>query len=144
MSVAHFRMHPQFHLPVYQVDDPQYEVPAEWIMALDNVKATLTDGVSSALSDVAEGIIVFWTGLIIALVALVGGIIGALASATVVGLPAGPFIAAGAALTASAAMIAGGETLKSVCAAANSTLRQKIADNSGFHQGHWPPAATGV
>ena len=113
--------------------------------ALDKVKATLSDGISSALSDVAKGIIVFWTGLVVALVALVGGIIGALAStATVVGLPAGPFIAAGAALAASAAMIAGAETLKSVCSAANSTLRQKLADNSGFHQGHWPPAATGV
>lgn len=113
--------------------------------ALDKVKATLSDGVSAALSDVAKGIIVFWTGLAVALLTLVGGIIGALASAaTIAGLPAGPFIAAGAALVASASMIAGAEVLKSVCAAANSTLRQKLADNSGFHRGHWPPAATGV
>jgi hypothetical protein len=113
--------------------------------ALDKVKSTLTDGIAAALSDVAKGIIVFWWGLITALAALVGGIIGALAStATIVGLPAGPVIAAGAALAASAAMIAGAEILKSVCASANSTLRQKIADNAGFHEGHWPPAATRI
>ncbi len=77
-----------------------------------------------------------------ALAALVIGIIGALASsATIFGLPAAPFIAAGAGLTASAAMITGAEILKSVCASANTTLRQKLNDDSGFHEGHWPPAA---
>ncbi|ROP33585.1 hypothetical protein [Couchioplanes caeruleus] len=57
-------------------------------------------------------------------------------------MPAGPVIAAGAGLVAAGAIIAGAEILKSVCASANTTLRQKLADNSGFHQGHWPPAAT--
>lgn len=110
--------------------------------ALDKVRATLTDGISAVLSDVAKGILAFWTGLITALVALVIGIIGALSSsATVFGLPAAPFIAAGAGLTASAAIITGAEILKSVCASANTTLRQKLNDNAGFHQGHWPPAA---
>jgi hypothetical protein len=110
--------------------------------ALEKVKSTLTDGLSSALSDVAKGILVFWTGLLTALVALVLGIVGALASgATIFGLPAAPFIAAGAGLTASAAIITGAEILKSVCSAANSTLRQKLAENSAFHEGHWPPAA---
>jgi hypothetical protein len=110
--------------------------------ALDKVKATLTDGISSALSDVAKGIIAFWASLAVALAALVAGIIGALASAaTVFGLPAAPFIAAGAALAADAAVIGGGLILKSVCSSASTTLRQKLDDNAGFHEGHWPPAA---
>jgi hypothetical protein len=110
--------------------------------ALDKVKTTLTDGISDALSDVAKGIIAFWAGLAVALAALVAGIIGALASAaTIFGLPAAPFIAAGAALAADAAVIGGGLILKSVCSAAGTTLRQKLDDNAGFHEGHWPPAA---
>jgi hypothetical protein len=110
--------------------------------ALDKVKTTLTDGISGALSDVAKGIIAFWASLAVALAALVGGIIGAIASAaTIFGLPAAPFIAAGAALAADAALIGGGMILKSVCSAASTTLRQKLDDNAGFHEGHWPPAA---
>jgi hypothetical protein len=110
--------------------------------ALDKVKTTLTDGISGALSDVAKGIIAFWASLAVALAALVGGIIGALGSAgTILGLPAAPFIAAGAALAAAAAVIGGGLILKSVCSAASTTLRQKLDDNAGFHDGHWPPAA---
>jgi hypothetical protein len=110
--------------------------------ALDKVKTTLTDGISGALSDVAKGIIAFWASLAVALAALAGGIIGAIASAaTVFGLPAAPFIAAGAALAAAAALIGGGMILKSVCSAASTALRQKLDDNAGFHEGHWPPAA---
>jgi hypothetical protein len=110
--------------------------------ALEKVKSTLTDGIASALNDVAKGIITFWGGLLTALAALVLGIIGALASsATIFGLPAAPFIAAAAGLTASVAIITGSEILKSACAGANTTLRQKLADNSAFHDGHWPPAA---
>jgi hypothetical protein len=110
--------------------------------ALEKVKTTLTDGFATALSDVAKGIIAFWAGLVATLVALAVGIIGALASsASIFGLPAAPFIAAGAGLTASVAIITGSEILQSVCSAANTTLRQKLADNTGFHDGHWPPAA---
>lgn len=111
--------------------------------ALEKVKAALTDGISTALNEVAKGIIIFWTGLGTALAALIVGILGALASsATIFGLPAAPFIAAGAGLAASAAIITGAELLKSNCASANNTLRQRLAENSAFHDGHWPPAAT--
>jgi hypothetical protein len=110
--------------------------------ALEKVKTTLTDGLATALNDTVRGILAFWGLLIGALAALVGGLLGALASsATIFGMPAAPFIAAGAALTASASMIIGAETLKSVCSTANTTLRQKF-DNSGFYRGHWPPAGT--
>ncbi|GAA2714061.1 hypothetical protein [Actinoplanes palleronii] len=75
-----------------------------------------------------------------ALLALVVGLIGAIcSSATIVGLPAAPFIASGAALICSASMITGAEILKGVCSSADATLRQKF-DNPGFHEGHWPPA----
>jgi hypothetical protein len=110
--------------------------------ALDKVKTTLTDGISGALSDVAKGIMAFWTGLAVALIALVVGIVGALASAaTIFGLPAAPFIASAAALAADAAVIGGGLILKSVCSSASTALRQRLDDNAGFHEGHWPPAA---
>jgi hypothetical protein len=111
-------------------------------IALDKVRATLTDGISTVLNEVAKGILKFWAGLATALAALIVGIFSALASsATIFGLPAAPFIAAGAGLVAVAAMITGAELLKADCASANTTLRQKLNDNSGFHQGHWPPAA---
>ena len=111
--------------------------------ALDKVKSALTDGIAGALSDVAKGIIAFWAGLLAALLALVTGIIGAIASsATIFGLPAAPFIAAGAALVAAGAVLGGSLILKSVASSANSSLRQKLNDNAAFHNGHWPPAAT--
>ena len=112
-------------------------------VALDKVKTTLTDGISAALSEVAKGIIAFWASLVVALAALVCGIISALAStATIFGLPAAPVIATGAALAAGAAVTAGGMLLTSVCSSADTMLRQKLNDNAGFHEGHWPPAAT--
>lgn len=112
--------------------------------ALEKMKSTFSDGISNALSDVATGIIAFWGGLIVALGALVVGIIGALASsATIFGLPAAPFIAAGAAVVAAGAFYSGGLILRSVCSGANSALRQKLNDNTGYRDGHWPPATTG-
>ncbi|MEE6261791.1 hypothetical protein [Plantactinospora sonchi] len=111
--------------------------------ALDKMKSVYSDGVSSALSDVAKGIIAFWGALIVALGALVAGIIGAVtSSATIFGLPAAPFIAAAAALVAVGAFYSGGLILKSVCSSANSTLRQKLNDNTGYREGHWPSATT--
>jgi hypothetical protein len=110
--------------------------------ALDKVKTGLTDGIATALSDVAKGIIAFWAGLGVALAALIVGIITALGSAaSIFGLPAAPFIAAGAAAVAVAAVFSGMLILKSVCSSASTTMRQKLDDNSAFHGGHWPPAA---
>ncbi|MBL7258751.1 WXG100 family type VII secretion target [Paractinoplanes lichenicola] len=112
--------------------------------ALEKMKTALTDGIATALGDMVKGIYVFWGALVVALAALVAGIISAISSsATIVGLPAAPFIAGGAAAVAVAAFAAGGINLKSTAAAANSTLRQKLNDNSGYHDGAWPPAVTG-
>jgi hypothetical protein len=114
-------------------------------VALDKIKSSLSDGVSSALSDLAKGIIAFWASLGVALAAFVGGMIGAVASsATIFGLPAAPFIAAGAALAAVAAFVSGSLILKAVASSTNSTLRQKLNDNSGYDNGHWPRTAVTV
>lgn len=108
-------------------------------VALDKMKSSISDGVSSALSDLAKGIIAFWAGLGVALVAFVAGMITAVSSsATIVGLPAAPFIAVGAALAAGAAFLSGCLILKSVASSNNTLLRQKLADNSGYDDGHWP------
>ncbi|MEV4754453.1 hypothetical protein AB0J86_04940 [Micromonospora sp. NPDC049559] len=114
-------------------------------VALDKIRSSLSEGISSALSDLAKGIIAFWAGLGVALAAFVAGMIGAVSSsATIVGLPAAPFIAVGAALAAGAAFLSGSLILKSVASSNNSTLRQKLNDNSGFDAGHWPKTTTTV
>ena len=113
-------------------------------VALEKMKSTLCDGISTALSDLANGICIFLGALVVALLALVGGIVGALlSSATIFGLPAAPFIAAGAALVAVGAFLSAGLHLRSTAATVNSALRQRLADDSGYLGGHWPPATTG-
>lgn len=111
--------------------------------ALTAVKNTLTDGIAAALSELAKAIVVFWGVLVAGLAALVAGLIGAIASsATIVGLPAGPFIAAGAVATFLACFLAGGLTLRSAAADQNIRLRQRLDDDTSFREGHWPhPAA---
>lgn len=110
--------------------------------ALDKIKTNFTDGISLALSQFRTAITVYWGALIGALVALVGGIVGALvAGETIIGLPAAPVILVGAALAMLTALWAGSEILKSGAAAANSQLRQKLNDNAAFPNGTWP---TGV
>ncbi len=111
--------------------------------ALQDIKSTFTDGISTALGQVRTALYVFYAALAVALAALVAGIIGALASsATVVGLPAAPFIAGAAAAAAAAACWGGSENLLSAAASANTLLRQKLNDNTGYRDGHWPSAAS--
>lgn len=107
--------------------------------ALDRVRFTFTDGIGTALKDVATAIHVWWGALVAAMAALVVGIIGAIASsATIFGLPAAPFIAAGAVGVCLAALWGGGEILKSATAGANTLLRQKLSDSSAYPDGRWP------
>lgn len=112
-------------------------------VALQDIKSTFTDGISTALGQVRTALYIFYAAIAVALAALVAGIVGALASsATVVGLPAAPFIAGAAAVAAAAACWGGSENLLSAAASANTLLRQKLNDNSGYRDGHWPPAAS--
>jgi hypothetical protein len=107
--------------------------------ALDKIKTNFTDGISLALSQLRTAIATFKGAMIVALAALAAGIIGAIASSgTVFGLPAAPFIAAGAVAIASAAIYYGVTNLQSASASANSLMRQKLADNAGYPGGKWP------
>lgn len=110
--------------------------------ALDKIKTNFTDGISTALSNFRTAITVYWGALIAALVAMVGGIVGALiAGETIIGLPAAPVILVGAAIAMLTALWAGSEILKSGASAANTVLRQKLNDSAAFPSGAWP---TGV
>lgn len=112
--------------------------------ALDKVRATFSEGISTALKDMRMAIWVYWGALVAALATLVGGLIGAIgSSATVFGLPAAPFIAAAAVGACLVACWGGGEILKSQAANANTVLRQKLNDNSGFPDDAWPAGAAG-
>ncbi|PZS30618.1 MAG: hypothetical protein DLM58_13455 [Pseudonocardiales bacterium] len=110
--------------------------------ALDKIKTGFTDGISLALSQLRTAITTFKGALIVALAALAAGIIGAIFSAdTIFGIPAVPFIAAGAVAICSAAIYYGVTTLQSANASANTQLRQKLNDSTGYPGGKWP---TGV
>jgi hypothetical protein len=110
--------------------------------AMEKVQSTYVDGVSSMLDTMRGGLVKFYGGLVTALIALVGGFIAALASsATIVGIPAGIFIAAGACLVAIGAFYTGGTLLKSDCTSAQTDLIGKMNDNTGFPGGSWPPGA---
>jgi hypothetical protein len=110
--------------------------------ALEKVKTSLADGVATALMTVVQAMVVFRGCLLGALAALVAGLIGAISSAaTILGLPAAPFIAAAAA-AACVAVVVGGANLESACTSASVTLRQRLDDQAAFHNGHWPPATT--
>lgn len=110
--------------------------------ALERIVTMYTTTASAALETVRGGLVKYYTGLITALGALVVGIIAALASsATIFGIPAGIFIAAGAALVAIGAFYTGGTLLKSDCTNAKTALTQKMNDNNGFPNEHWPSGA---
>ncbi len=109
--------------------------------ALQNIKTQVTDGISSALKDVATGIQFFFTAMVIAIVAWIAAIVTAIASsATVIGIPAGIFIAVGAGVAFGAAFWGAGENPKSQCRTAKSILEQKLAENTRYPSGSWPQA----
>lgn len=111
--------------------------------ALDKIKSSMTDGLSSALDAVKTAVYVFWGAVAAALATLIAGIITAIGStATVFGAPAGPFIAAGAIVICLTSLTVGGTILKSTCTSARNTLEQKVVNEStGFMGGHWPAGA---
>lgn len=101
-----------------------------------------TDTAADALDGVRAGLVKFYAGLVVALGALVGGLVAALASsATIFGIPAGIFIFAAACLAAEGSFFAGGLLLKSDCNSAQSKLNRKLGELTGFPDGAWPPGA---
>jgi hypothetical protein len=112
--------------------------------ALAAIKASFTDPIGNALTDLATGIRVFWGSLIAALVGLAAGIVAGLASAgTIVGLPATPFIIVGAGVVAGGLIASGEMVLGQVCSTVKAKLQQKLDESTGFPDGHWPPATVG-
>jgi hypothetical protein len=112
--------------------------------ALTAVKSTFTDPVATALSGLAKAIYVFWGALAVALVGLVAGFVSGLASAaTILGLPATPFIMITAGLAAGAAIAAGEWNLGSTASDLNVSLQEKLDESTAFPRGQWPPARVG-
>lgn len=108
--------------------------------AMDKIKSVFTDGIATALGQLATGLIAYWAALIVALVALAGGIITALAAAgTIFGLPLAPFLAGTAVAVAVGAIAVAILVARTAAANTNTLLRQRLNDNVGFKDGHWPP-----
>ncbi len=114
---------------------PQYK-------AITAIKKDFTDAIHSALTATAAGIVVWWGSIVVAIAALVGGLIGAAAStASVFGAPAGPFIAVAACLAFLAALTAGSGALLGITAVQNGNLQDKLADWLAFEGRQWPVSA---
>lgn len=91
--------------------------------AIRAIRDEFTAGITAALDQVRDGIVVFWCGAGAALAALVAGLLGAItATGTVVGLPAAPVLAAAAVLTALASLGGTHAVLASRASSAESTL----------------------
>lgn len=106
--------------------------------AITAFRADFASGITSGVDALRGGIITFWIGVVVAVVALISGIIGALTStATLFGAPAAPFIAAAAVLAALAAVGGGLLVLNSQASSAAGTIRG--AASSGLQS--WPSFA---
>lgn len=111
--------------------------------AITAIKKDFTDAIHGALTATAAGIVVWWGSIVVAVAALVGGLIGAAAStATVFGAPAGPFIAVGACLACIAALAAGTGALIGVTGVQNGILQDKVADWLAFGGMQWPVSSS--
>ena len=109
--------------------------------ALTAVKTTFTDAIATGLSSLAKAIYIFWGALVAAIVGLAAGIVGGLASsATIIGLPATPFIIVAAGLVAGAAIAAGEWNLGSTASDVKTTFQEKLSESTAFPNGQWPPA----
>ncbi|MGL5862804.1 MAG: hypothetical protein ACRCY9_16265 [Phycicoccus sp.] len=109
--------------------------------AMDKVKTSMVDGVFQALDKMQTGIIVFWVAFAVGVAACIGGLIGAIAStASILGAPAGPFIAAAAVVALIAALAGGALKLKSDIDSAEGILVGKLNDLGAYPGGSWPRA----
>ncbi len=109
--------------------------------ALQNIKTQFTDGISGALKDVSAAIQFFFGAMVVAIGLWIAAMITAVAATgTIVGIPVGVLVAVGAGVAFGAAFYAAGENLKSQCRSANTTLAQKLAENTGYPGEAWPKA----
>lgn len=109
--------------------------------AMDKIKSSLVDGITTALDKMQTGIIVFCTACVAGIAACIAGFVTVLAStSTVLGAPAGPFIAAAAVGVLLAALGGGAWKLKSDVNSSKTILTSKLNDMAAFRQGKWPNA----
>jgi len=106
--------------------------------ALQNIKTQFTDGISGALKDVSAAIQFFFGAMVVAIGLWIAAMIAA--TGTIVGIPVGVLVAVGAGVAFGTAFYAAGENLKSQCRSANTTLAQKLAENTGYPGEAWPKA----
>ncbi|WP_326558274.1 hypothetical protein [Micromonospora sp. NBC_01796] len=112
------------------------------LKAITSIKKDFTDAIHGALTATAAAIVVWWGSILVAITALVGGLIGAAAStASVFGAPAGPFIAIAACLVFLTALTAGTGTLYGVTAVQEGNLRDRINEWLAFDGHRWPVSA---
>ncbi|WP_018347484.1 hypothetical protein [Longispora albida] len=114
--------------------------------ALTSIKEA-ADEIDDALWTAAMCIAGFWIGSAVALIAYVVELeAAAVATATVIGAPAGVTAAGGATVQTIAlwsALIAGAITVISTLITQCKDLAQRLADNEAFPGGKWPASATG-
>lgn len=109
--------------------------------AMEKVRTSFCDGVFQALDKMQTSIIIFWTAFAAGVAACIAGFVGALAStATIVGAPAGPFIAAAAVGVLLAALGGAALKLSSDVNSAKGILSGKLADLGAYPGGRWPRA----
>lgn len=107
--------------------------------ALQAIKTSYTDAISSALDKVQLALFVWYGSIMVALGALIGSIIAAaIAAGTVAGAPGAPFIAIGGFVVFAAALTTGALILHSQSASANSALLAKLHEDTAFPGGAWP------
>lgn len=109
--------------------------------ALNAIK-TIADQINTSLNNIANAIVAFWVAIGAALLTFVVGLVAAIAACcTVVGTPAGIGAAAttvGVVLALVTAAIIALTTYINGVNSEQTTLTQKLNDNSTFPNGRWP------
>ena len=109
--------------------------------AMRDITTVFTTTIAKGFKDLATAIKKLWVAMAVAFGALIAGLIGAVTSAgTLVGLPAAPFIAAGAVVVCIIAIITGMDTLRSDCDGIKTDLNGALTNVNSYYDDHWPKA----
>ena len=110
--------------------------------ALAAVKATLTDGLTSALDKVQGALERYYTAFIAALFLLLGGIVaGILAIASIIAAPAAIATLCAGILGAMSAIAVGRTLLDGDCTSAKTAMEKVVEDSTAFGGDRWPAGA---
>lgn len=110
--------------------------------ALDKIKSKFTTGIADALSGMATSIWVFWSAMIVGLIAFIAQLIASFAAdATVIGIPVGILLKITAVATLIACISVGIVQLRLAAGNARTALNNTM-DFTGYPDGSWPLATT--